>query len=1181
MNFNLALLFAFALFISCEKKSEKENTQTGLFPQPTSSPVLLNNGYTWNRILEDSIHPIVNSLGDTVETGQRIPVTLKLLLSDSLEKPKMIPAGSPLIIKAYSNQILKKNPTKEIQIDNSVLITNEILEIAKDDTVHYMLNGKGGKVKTGRPIPASGFSIAAVHAKPVKALPPKKMEDAIMNIKFLDADNGLNSAYILSMLEDRNGNIWLGTDGVGVSVYNGDHFRHFTEKEGLPQNIVKTMVEDTCGNIWIGTWGGGVCIYDGKHFTIYNEESGLISNIIRHMIIDSRGRIWLATDGGLTVYSDSTFTHYTSKEGLPGDKVTAVFEDSKGNIWAGTNSGGIACFDGQRFTQLSVKEGLNGNIIWFINEDHKGNIWFGTNGSGAFVYNGTQLINYKMNDGLSDNFIWSLLCDKTGNMWMGTSTGGACMFDGTHFVNYGEKEGLSDKMVRSLLQDHNGNIWFGTNGGGVDIYNGNAFTHITDKEGLSYSRVLSMSMNQNGSILLGTNGGGVNIWKDSLVYELSDKIGLPSNFILALDIDSKNNIWISTWGAGVVVYEGNTFRQYNKKSGLTDDRITCMLEDKSGRRWFGTQYAGVAVFDGENFSHLTEKEGLSSNNIRYLLEDRKGNIWICTSGGGISIYDGKSIIHLTEKEGLSSNNVWTCYEDSKGNIWIGTEGGGASIYDGTTFTYITEKEGLPVNIIWTFLEDSVGNIWMSTEKGLVYLSPKDSSSLADLRSSVKITTFTKNDGLSAIDFFWKSALIDKSNTAWWGDGKGVLRLNLNEFKLSEEIPNPHLNRLDINENYFDYYNLEDSIKNILHFDSVLSFYNYPIGLNLPFDKNHLTFHFAAIDWNAPHKIKYRYQIKGLDDDWGEVTSNTYAEYRNIPHGTFTFCVSAMGESQIWSQPFEYTFTIRPPWWQSNPAYASYGMLLILTFVGSVRWNSRRLRDKARQLEKAVNLATVQITQQRDEIQRQRDRSDELLENILPGEIALELKEKGVVKSVLIENVSVLFTDFTGFTLTSSQHSPDVVVNTINHYFTAFDKIVEEHGVEKLKTIGDAYMLAGGIPKSDPQHAIKVTKCALAFLDFVSSENIKRKSKNEPCFEIRIGIHSGPVVAGIVGVKKFQYDIWGDTVNTASRMESNGEPGKINISETTYQLIKDKFNCTYRGKIEVKGKGETDMYFVNL
>jgi len=213
------------------------------------------------------------------------------------------------------------------------------------------------------------------------------------------------------------------------------------------------------------------------------------------------------------------------------------------------------------------------------------------------------------------------------------------------------------------------------------------------------------------------------------------------------------------------------------------------------------------------------------------------------------------------------------------------------------------------------------------------------------------------------------------------------------------------------------------------------------------------------------------------------------------------------------------------------------------------------------------------------IEEERNRSDSLLLNILPEETAQELKESGKVKAKKFESVSVLFTDFKGFTSYSTNLSPEVLVETIGFYFSKFDEIVERYGLEKIKTIGDAYMCAGGLPFPSENHAENMVKAAMEIAEFVA-ETKKNVKATEMNFDVRIGINTGPVVAGVVGAKKFAYDIWGDTVNIASRMESNSEPGKINISENTYALIKDQFDCEYRGELEVKNKGMMKMYFVN-
>jgi class 3 adenylate cyclase len=211
---------------------------------------------------------------------------------------------------------------------------------------------------------------------------------------------------------------------------------------------------------------------------------------------------------------------------------------------------------------------------------------------------------------------------------------------------------------------------------------------------------------------------------------------------------------------------------------------------------------------------------------------------------------------------------------------------------------------------------------------------------------------------------------------------------------------------------------------------------------------------------------------------------------------------------------------------------------------------------------------------------EQQKSENLLLNILPRETAEELKQMGSARSRRFDSVTILFSDFKNFTHASEQMSPEQLVNEIHQYYSYFDSVMEKYGIEKIKTIGDAYMCAGGIPDENTTHAIDIVNAAIEMQQYVEQQKLTKIAAGEIFFEIRIGIHTGSVVAGIVGTKKFAYDIWGDTVNLASRMESSGEVGRINISATTYELVKNTFKCEYRGKISVKNKGEIDMYFVS-
>jgi ligand-binding sensor domain-containing protein/serine phosphatase RsbU (regulator of sigma subunit) len=341
-------------------------------------------------------------------------------------------------------------------------------------------------------------------------------------------------------------------------------FTHFTDKEGLSNNVVLSILEDKFGNLWFGTKGGGVSKYDGKSLTHFTDKEGLANNVVLSILEDKSGNLWFGTEsGGVCKYNGKSFTHFTDKEGLSNNDVRSMLEDKSGNLWFGTNGGGVCKYDGKSFTHFTDKEGLSNNVVWSMLEDKSGNLWFGTHGGGVFKYdgncvddiiNGTNLYQHNQQDlkknkkdlvksfthftdkeGLSNNAVLSMLEDKSGNLWFGTRGGGVCKYDGNcvddiinktnlyqhnqqdlkknkkdlvkSFTHFTDKEGLSNNVVLSILEDKSGNLWFGTAGGGVCKSDGKRFTHFTDKEGLSNNVVLSILEDKSGNLWFGTRFG--------------------------------------------------------------------------------------------------------------------------------------------------------------------------------------------------------------------------------------------------------------------------------------------------------------------------------------------------------------------------------------------------------------------------------------------------------------------------------------------------------------------------------------------------------------------------------------------------------------------------------------------------------------------------------------------------
>ncbi|MCR9171686.1 MAG: tetratricopeptide repeat protein [bacterium] len=305
------------------------------------------------------------------------------------------------------------------------------------------------------------------------------------------------------------------------------------------------------------------------------------------------------------------------------------------------------------------------------------------------------------------------------------------------------------------------------------------------------------------------------------------------------------------------------------------------------------------------------------------------------------------------------------------------------------------------------------------------------------------------------------------------------------------------------------------------------------------------------------KKAYEYHVRYADLKDSLLNESKVKEATQLEM-TYDFEKEQLADSLLHSQELKAEQTKTANEKRLNVLLFAIGGLLFLSLIGAViAYRNKRKSAKI--------------------ISAERQKSEELLLNILPKENAIELKTTGSSKPRPYKSVTILFTDFKGFTMVAEQLTAEELVNEIDYCFKAFDTILENYSIEKIKTIGDAYMCAGGLPTENNTHHIDVVNAAIDIRDWMLQYKVDRK--DGLAFEIRIGLHTGPVVAGIVGTKKFAYDIWGDAVNTAARMESSGEVGKVNISGTTYEMVKDDFTCEYRGKIEAKNKGNIDMYFV--
>ncbi|MES2593590.1 MAG: two-component regulator propeller domain-containing protein [Bacteroidota bacterium] len=614
-----------------------------------------------------------------------------------------------------------------------------------------------------------------------------------------NTEQGLALSGLFCGYRDKLGNLWFGTQGGGVSRYDGKAFTNYTMAQGLPSNNILCIAEDKKGNFWFGTYGGGVSCYDGRSFTNFSSAHGLASN------------------------------------------VTDITEDKNGVLWFGLNGGGVRCYDGKSFSTPPLLKRLESSSVLNITEDKIGNLWFGTSGIGVYCYDRKSLVSINTAHGLAYNFVWPITQDTEENMWFGTYGGGISRFgkDGIglveekkvipkgseqdtkineklvkNFTTYSTAQGLVNNVIKCITEDKTGGIWFGTEGGGVSRYSkltkgGEAtFTNFTTAQGLSNNTIWSITADKTGNLWFGTEGAGICRYDGSAVTSYTTANGLGNNKVTKIIEDKLGNLWFGTQESGVSRYDGNVLTNFTLLQGFPDNNVTGMFADSKGNIWFGYS-DGVSrckyTEEGEKilFTNYSAEQGFKTEgSVWDFMEDKNGSLWFATNNG-VYKYDGKTFINYTTHQGLADNKVWCITEDKNGFIWFGTDEGGLSRYDGNvvdaiehdenisdqtkkmlkkvngkyikSFTNYTTAQGLGNNTVLSAIEDRAGNLWFGTSGGGI---SKFDFSASNKPGGSSFSNYTTAQGLPD-NIVYDIQEDTLHNILWFGTNLGLSGLKLN------------------------------------------------------------------------------------------------------------------------------------------------------------------------------------------------------------------------------------------------------------------------------------------------------------------------------------------------------------------------------------------------------------------
>lgn len=873
-----------------------------------------------------------------------------------------------------------------------------------------------------------------------------------LQFKRYDVQDGLSHNYIRKVWQDTQGLIWIATEE-GLNQFNGYSFRTYKNIPGdsnsLSNHSIIDLMEDDHHNLWVGTWGGGLFVYNRQldHFQSIrhraNQSTSLVSNYVYALHKDRQGRMWVGTDQGLDLWNPDqrTFTHYRNQPNdsasLSNNRVTSIAQDHEGKLWLGTLGGGVNHFDPQTGTcqvyrhREDQETSLSADDVFCVFYDRQQRLWVGTWDAGLNLMEkpaeGFRHWNRQPTQpgGLGSNQIWTINQDQGGQIWIGTDNGLVLyQEEGPSFSRYQndpfDASSLSGNSVKSLFVDRQNRLWVGTVNNGLCLYD-TYFTQLghyyrkLNETSLSHNDVSAIVQLSDGTVLIGTDGGGLNLMDyqqrtfRSFTHDERNPGSLGSNKIKSLLVDGKGSIWIGFWEGGLDRFDlqSRTFTHIRKGSttpapALSNNNVTSLALDQDGSLWLGTFGGGLNRLDvtsrtvTQYTQHLGDSGSLSDKYVWTVLIDRRNTLWVGTSNGNLDVLDRKrnQFFHVplqkTDEDGYA---VQALFEDAQGFIWIGLEGGGLKRLnpEDLSLQTFTQRDGLPSNNINSIEEDGHGVLWLGTNQGIARFDPRTRQCKA----------FGMSDGVQGLQFNRQASTRLASGELVFGGNNGFNLFHPDSLKR----PNTDISIVLTD---FQLFNQPVPIRGK---DSPLTVQiNQTQAIALTYRQSVFSIEYAALAYSTPEKIRYQYRLKGfVDEQWQDAGQVRKVTYTNLEPGSYTFEVRTREST---STPRVLHITVTPPWWLTRWAKALAGLLFGITMLGIYSWRSRNIRQQNQRLESQVVQRTLELQRVNADLQEKSQLIEQQKEELLTQaqELAQSNNEIKLINQQLEERVEMRTSD---------------------------------------------------------------------------------------------------------------------------------------------------------------------------
>ncbi len=823
----------------------------------------------------------------------------------------------------------------------------------------------------------------------------------MINAQKLPFDNytikeGLPSNVVLDVVEDQKGYMWFATQ-VGLTRFDGYNFKTYTVEDGLPDNYINKLFIDSKGNLWVGTNSGYVIKYNGFKFEYYPNHHFQQSPVV-NFLEDKDSNICCLTNKGLSILNPNGDIYtYTGEKYFQNNSLFCLFLSENRQLWIGTGNGiyimkrnksieyfsddfkdvairkiisagsneyyvctqelGLVHIKDNNTKIYGKKSMLGSNIILDIYKTRNHKIWLSTYDKGVFsIKNDSVIDTYSKTT--KEFIILNISEDKQGRIWFQTKENGILLLKKGELYHYTTKNNLVENRVSKTFTDSEGNIWFATHSG-ISKYSKMLF-EIYDKDfGLLDNNVISIHELKSGSVNVGTYGGLSVFINGKITNYKRDVNGNLINTVLSIQEDNSRNLWVGTY-ENLYIKEGqDLIPRPNYQYNINDMfNVFDLTVDKQGNMLSAADYRLVRY--SENIAEtIISDEQYPDIHIYAVSTDKKNNYWIGTNQGVIFYnYEEEISVKIDEDDGLAHSMCYdiTC-DTINSRVLVATNGGVSIITSKKDNTInienITTDDGLRSNIIYLIALDKNSNIWVGHDKGLNKIdnSTKDISYYSDL------------DGFYPMETFMGAVEVMSDGNILFGTVDGLVKYNVENEIPVKSPPKLYITGINL-------YN--DTTKLSNYYSAIDSVNGLPVDLILPYDKNNLVFHYIGIHFTNVKKNRFQYMLENYDNTWSEPTSEIETSpYRKLPPGTYTFKVIASNCDGVWTdEPVSFTFTIKPPFWQTTWFYTLVVLFGIGVFYLIIVLRVRKLKHDKRVLEEKVQERTVQIRKQRDQIASQ-------------------------------------------------------------------------------------------------------------------------------------------------------------------------------------------------------------------